>query len=308
VRWVTNESKFYSGLDHSRSGEEAASPIVRSEPSRQKGRQEVDNRGVRAADRWSAALSQWAIPERILSQAPESPWALPPWAFADAARLALKGSPTPTHLRTLEELPEGGALLDVGAGGGAASLPLSGRAALIVAVDQSKAMLAEMMRLTEGRTLVIPVEGTWPDVAELVDPADVVTCANVAYNIAALPEFVVALTAKARRRVVLELTASHPQAPLNWLWKHFWDLPRPQSPTADDAAMVVRETLGVDASVELWRGRDPLTRRVDPETVAWIRRRLCLSASCDEELARLLRSRPESGGAEMVTLWWPAAT
>jgi hypothetical protein len=168
-------------------------------------------------------------------------------------------------------------------------------------------MLEEMKRLAVGRAHVIPVEGTWPEAAELVDPADVVICANVAYNVAALPEFVAALTAKARRRVVLELTASHPQTPLNWLWKHFWDLPRPQSPTADDAAMVVRETLGVDVSVELWRGREPVTMRVDAETVAWIRRRLCLGASRDVEVARLLRSRPESGSTQMVTLWWPGA-
>lgn len=260
-----------------------------------------------AADSWADALSQWAIPEPILTQASDSPWALPPWAFAEAARLAVTGSPTPTHRHCLEELPEGGALLDVGAGGGAASLPLGGRADHIVAVDQSKAMLEEMMLLAEGRTRVIPVEGTWPKAAELVDPSDVVLCANVAYNVAALPEFIEALTAKAHRRVVLELTATHPQAPLNWLWKHFWDLPRPNSPTADDAAMVVRETLGVDISVERWKGREPLTTRIDPQTVAWIRRRLCLSANRDEEVAQLLLSRPEIGGIQMATLWWPGA-
>lgn len=284
-----------------------AGPTVRSHPARRSGLIEEDNRRVRAADGWADALSQWAIPEPILAQAPESPWTLPPSAFADAARLALKGSPTPTHRHALEGLPERGALLDVGAGAGAASLPLGGRADHIVAVDQSPAMLREMLLLAEGRVRVIPVSGTWPEAADLVDAADVVICANVAYNVAALPEFVVALTAKARRRVVMELTLFHPQAPLNWLWKHFWDLPRPQSPTADDAAMVVRQTLGVEVDAEPWRGREPLTTRFDPETVAWIRRRLCLSESFDEEVARLLRSRPESGATQMVTMWWPVA-
>jgi SAM-dependent methyltransferase len=260
---------------------------------------------VDAAASWAEALSRWAIPPEILAQAQESPWALPPWAFADAARLALTGALTPTHLQAAAELPDDGVLLDVGAGAGAASLPLAARVEHIVAVDQSPAMLREMERLAAGRVHVIPVEGVWPEAADQVETADVVICANVAYNVAALDEFVVALTARARRRVVMELTRFHPQAPLNWLWQHFWDLPRPETPTADDAAQVVRETLDVDVQVELWNGREPLAAEPSPEAVNWLLRRLCLSADHDEELARLLRSKPKGAPAQMVSLWWP---
>jgi hypothetical protein len=132
-----------------------------------------------------------------------------------------------------------------------------------------------------------------------------VICANVAYNVAALDKFVAALTAKARRKVVMELTRVHPQTPLNWLWQHFWDLSRPESPTANDAAEVVRETVGMEVEMEPWNGRAPLTSRPGSDQVAWIRRRLCLSADHDEELARLLRLRPADAPTQMVTIWWP---
>ena len=267
--------------------------------------QQADNRRVDATEHWAEALSRWAIPPAILAQAQDSPWALPPWAFADATRLALAGAPTPTHLRAAAELSGGGVLLDVGAGAGAASLPLAASVAHIVAVDQSSAMLREMERLAEGRVQVIPVEGVWPEAAERVETADVVICANVAYNVAALDQFVAALTAKARRKVVMELTRVHPQTPLNWLWQHFWDLPRPETPTADDAAQVVRETLDVDVQMELWNGREPLAAEPSPEAVNWLLRRLCLSADHDQELARLLRSKPKAAPAQMVSLWWP---
>ena len=80
------------------------------------------------AERWSEALAGWAIPEEILAVAPESPWGFPTEVFVTAAREALVAPPTPTHRRALEALPLGGVVLDVGAGAGAASLPLTPRA------------------------------------------------------------------------------------------------------------------------------------------------------------------------------------
>ena len=44
---------------------------------------------------------------------------------------------TPSHRVAHEALPSGGTLLDVGCGGGAASLPLAPPAALLVGLDQS---------------------------------------------------------------------------------------------------------------------------------------------------------------------------
>ncbi|HVD04175.1 MAG TPA: methyltransferase domain-containing protein [Candidatus Dormibacteraeota bacterium] len=260
---------------------------------------------MRAAERWSSALADWAIPEEILAQAPESPWDLPPWVFAAAAQRSLSASLTPTHLRVGAQLPLGGALLDVGAGGGAASLPVAATARSLVAVDQSPAMLQQLVQLAGRRVKVTTIEGHWPEVASQVAAADVVVCANVAYNISALDTFVLTLTQKARRRVVMELTENHPQASLNWLWKYFWQLERPTSPTAEDALQVIREQVGQEVHIERWAGPGPLAAGLEPEAIAWIRKRLCLGPSREEELRDLLRTHRGDAPSQMATLWWP---
>src|SRR5436190_22736307 len=103
-----------------------------------------------SARRWREDLGSWAIPPEILAAAPETPWGCPPGLFARSAEeaLAARGAltepkqATPSQRRALEALPEGGSVLDIGAGGGAASLPLCPPAAAVTAVDQSAEMLA----------------------------------------------------------------------------------------------------------------------------------------------------------------------
>ena len=257
-----------------------------------------------AAHDWADALDSWKIPEEILSRATESPWLFPPEAFAEAARRALAGPLTPTHLRALEVLPKDGAVLDVGCGAGAASLPLASRAKLIVAVDQSQAMLERFRSLAPNQVDVLTVNGNWPDCADEIEDADVAICANVAYNVRELGRFVDALTRRSRVRVVLELTARHPQSSLNWLWQHFWNLERPTRPTAWDAAAVIAEALGYEVHSERWTRRGPGVTRLDAEWVAWMRRRLCLAPSRDAELAALLENSEPEPPTPMVTLWW----
>jgi len=170
-----------------------------------------------AARYWSEALGEWAIPPEILDGAPVPPWDFPPALFARTARRALAdGSISASRRRASYALPDGGSVLDVGAGGGAASLPLAPPAGHVTAVDESREMLAVFAAVAERRG--VPhrvVHGRWPEVASDVEAADVVVCHNVAYNIADLVPFVAALTSHARRRVVLELTATHPTAHLN---------------------------------------------------------------------------------------------
>ncbi|HEX6382138.1 MAG TPA: class I SAM-dependent methyltransferase, partial [Acidimicrobiia bacterium] len=177
-----------------------------------------------AARRWQEDLDSWAIPPEILDAAPESPWGCPPGLFARAAEEALDkqgAAPTPSLLRALEVLPEGGSVLDVGAGGGAASLPLCPPAATVTAVDQSGQMLARFAALAEQQGIEHrEVEGLWPDVAGEVGAVDVVVCNHVLYNVGDLVPFVTALTDLARKRVVVEVTAAHPQSQLNALWEH----------------------------------------------------------------------------------------
>lgn len=263
------------------------------------------NHLVTAAAQWAEALQEWAIPPEILNSAPEPPWGFPVDVFVDAARHALAEPPSPTHHRVAEALPDGGALLDVGSGAGAASLPVAQRAGRVIAVDQDRQMLRALAELTTGRASVELVEGRWPDVADLVGEVDVVVCANVAYNVADLGLFVEALTTVARHRVVLELSAVHPQSSLSPLWQHFWGLSRPTRPTVDDAEAVVREVTGAAPGSERWARTRSFMGEGGAETIAWARRRLCLSQEFDDEVAAAVKELPELAPSAMATLWWP---
>jgi ubiquinone/menaquinone biosynthesis C-methylase UbiE len=260
---------------------------------------------VTAASEWAGALGEWAIPETISASAPESPWGFPLDVFVENARQALHEGWTPTHKRTAELMPDGGTLLDVGSGAGAASLPVVPPAGHVVAVDEDPTMLEAVATLATGLVPVTLVRGRWPDVADQVGCVDVAVCANVAYNVADLGPFLDALSRLASRRVVLELSAVHPQASLSPLWEHFWGLSRPTRPLAEDCEAVVREVVGVVPSVERWaRPRSFLGRR-GPESVAWARRRLCLTPASDAEIATMLDRLPELAPSATVTLWWP---
>ena len=258
-----------------------------------------------AAALWAQALAEWALPEEVVATAPECPYGFAPEVFVDVARAALDGPPTPTHRRVVEVLPLGGALLDVGCGGGAASLPVAPPARRIVAVDQDPRMLDALVDLAGGRAEVDPVEGRWPDVADRVGTVDVAVCAHVAYNVPDLAAFVEALTRLARRRVVLELSAVHPQSSVTPLWRRFWGLDRPTGPTAEDAQAVIREATGAETSAERWTRTRSFMGDRNADTVAWMRRRLCLPASADPQVAEAMRDLPELAPSAIVTLWWP---
>jgi SAM-dependent methyltransferase len=252
-----------------------------------------------AAGRWAEQLGEWAIPEHILAVAPESPWSFSPALFAAPAD---PGPETPSRRRAREALPAGGAVLDVGCGGGAAGLALVPPAGRVVGFDQGADLLASFTaRATEVGVDHASVLGRWPDDAGAAPVADVVVCHHVAYNVAGLAAFAAELSSHARRRVVMELTDRHPRSGLNHLWRHFWDLDRPTGPTADDAVAVLVEA-GIRPDVE----RSSRRPRTAPRAVrvASVRRYLCLPAERDPEIDALLGDEPDLAG-EVVALWWP---
>ncbi len=258
------------------------------------------------ASRWRRDLESWAIPEEILRAAPESPWGFPTALFARAAAVAQASpEPSPSRARALEALPPGGSVLDIGAGGGAASIPLAPRAGQIVAVDESDAMLDTFSRAASDRgARHQEIAGRWPDVAPLAPLVDVVVCHHVLYNVADLVPFVAALDAHARRRVVVELTASHPLHGLNPLWAIIHGVDRPDVPTASDAARVVA---GLGFEVHEERFEQPSLREGAglAERVALARRRLCVGPERDEEIAAFFEGRsPDEQRRSVVTLWW----
>jgi SAM-dependent methyltransferase len=241
-----------------------------------------------ALERWREQLDGWAIPSEILAAAPESPWGYPVGLFRSRARRAGSRPATPSNLEAARSMPEGGSVLDVGAGAGAASLPLAGLASRLVAVDESPAMVASFLDAADAAGVPAEaVEGRWPEVAGRVGPADVVVCHHVLYNVADLAPFALALTGHARRRVVAELTDRHPLAGLRPLWRRFHDLDRPTGPGADDAVAALGAA-GLEVDRQDWEQPDRFGFDDFDELVAFTRRRLCLPAARDPEVAEAL--------------------
>ena len=252
-----------------------------------------------AAERWADQLAAWAIPQEIMAQAPESPWEFSPALFRGPP--PDPGPDTVSRRRAREALPAEGSVLDVGCGGGAAGLALVPTAGRVTGFDQSAELLAVFSE--RARELGVDhevVQGDWPADAGPVPPADVVVCHHVAYNIPDLARFAAALTSHARNRVVLELSQHHPRYGVNHLWRHFWDVERPQGPVADDAVAVLVEA-GIQPHVE--RSARPARSTPREARVASIRRYLCLPADRDPEIYALLGEDSDRPG-EVVTLWW----
>jgi SAM-dependent methyltransferase len=267
-----------------------------------------------AFDRWRGQLEARAIPEEILAAAPVPPWGYPPTIFRTRAERSTDRPATPTTLRALEALPEGGTVLDVGCGGGATSIPLASRADLLVGVDGSPEMLETFRELAGGAGVKAQtIEGTWPDAAERAPICDVVVCGHVFFNVADLEPFVRALDAHARVRVAVELTERHPLAWMNDLWLRFHGVRMPEGPTADDAQAALGELgIAVHREDRHERGAGGFEHRED--AVALARRRLCLRPKDDARLiealgpGRLARSEGlwSAGPKDQVvaTLWW----
>jgi glycosyltransferase involved in cell wall biosynthesis len=129
--------------------------------------------------------------------------------------------------------------------------------------------------------------------------ADVVVSHHVLHNVVDLPPFLTALTAAARRGVVVEMLTQHPMAWLDPLWVRFHDLHRPPSATTDDAVAVLRE-LGIEPDVTRWERLE--APRQGPESVA---RRLCLPAARTAEVDAALRELPQRP-RWAATLTWAA--
>ena len=254
-----------------------------------------------AADRWADALAGWAIPPRILDAAPEDPWAHLPAMFRSGDD---DPSDTPSMRAAAAVLGDGGTVLDIGCGGGRSSLPLGRLVTHLTGVDQAQAMLDQLLvAAARAGTPCEAILGRWPDVGAAAPVADLVVCHHVAYNVGPIAAFVAALDTHARRAVVVELTAHHPQTPLDDLWRHFWDLERPSQPTADLFVEVVREA-GHEPVVTAM----PRPARAAPittdELVAHLRRRLCLTPDRDDEIAEVLGARPLLSADDLVTVTW----
>jgi hypothetical protein len=174
--------------------------------------------------------------------------------------------------------------------------------------------------MLENSPAEVTVLGRWPDVAPQAGSARVVVCGHVLYNVADLMPFVTALNDAATSRVVAEITRSHPRnrALERELWRHFWNLERPEGPTWQDAVAVIREG-GIQPNVELWESQQRGGFQRLEELVSWMRRTVCLDPAREDEVRAIVlqhaaerdglwRLSPESRA--LTTLWWdvPSST
>lgn len=252
-----------------------------------------------ARDAWATNLADWAIPERILAQAPTSPWIHPPVMFTVPDHIP--DSPSHAAARAVEP----GSVLDVGCGGGVAAFALVPPAVAVIGVDHQQAML-DMFESTAAEKGVAAAThlGDWPDVAPQVGRADVVTCHHVVYNVSDIVPFLLALTEHAHRRVVLELPTRHPLSTMSAAWQHFWDIARPTRPTWEDLVQVVAD-LGFDVQATTWTTEGGRQLPLD-EQVRITRTRLCLPPERDDEVAAFLTDHPMTAARELAALWWDA--
>lgn len=259
--------------------------------------------GSPAAQHWVAQRKRRSVPQEILDAAPEGRPGLDVGRFARRAE-ALVGQDTPSVRVAREVLPEGGAVLDVGCGGGAAGLPLAPPAGMVIGFDGRPDMLSAFAEL--ATTLGVrhhQIQGTWPNDAVMAPPVDVVVCHNVFYGIDDLGAFATELTAHARARVVVQIPQVPPRAWMGPYWTALHGIDVPAVPTADDAVAVLREA-GIDVQVERWEQDTTPQAGTSEDTVEVLRRQLCVGPERDEEIRALLERHPPPTSRPTVTLWW----
>ena len=146
-------------------------------------------------DKWREDLAGWAIPEHITSAVTESPWVLPRNVFARRADRLRRAPGGPSYDRERAVLDPPGSVLDVGAGACAARLPLAGRTTALDRGGHRRGHARPAGRRARAAGLDPRLlQGRWPDVARQADPADLITCHHVLYNVPDLAPFVEALT------------------------------------------------------------------------------------------------------------------
>ncbi|MGD9530963.1 class I SAM-dependent methyltransferase [Pseudonocardia sp.] len=259
-----------------------------------------------AARRWAELQRGRGLPREILAAAPADPWR------HDARDFTAPDVPTdtPSRATALDLLGDGGTVIDsgtvaggtvidggtaidggtvidVGCGAGDAAFALTGAARHLTGVDRQQDMLDAFAADATARGIAYTtVRGSWPEIAPEAGRADVVVCHHVLHNVVDLPPFVRALSAAARRGVVVEMLTEHPMAWLDPLFARFHGLYRPPPATHDDAVAVLRE-LGITPEVVTWeRARTP------PHDAEWVTRRLCLGPERVAEVAGALAGLP----------------
>lgn len=252
--------------------------------------------------RWTEQLQAWALPQALLDAAPANPYAFP---AAVIRHPTVDPRATPTGEAVLERLAPGERLLDVGCGAGRICGAFT--ADHDVVGVEPRAGLAEVAR----EVGVTVHEGRWPDLAGTVGTAPVVLSTHVLHDVQTPTGFLQAMHAAATRRVVLEISTTHPWSDITPLYRHLHDLDRPAGPTVEDLVEVVRAVLDVHPEVVRWRR--PRASYDGPEDlVVHLRQRLCVGPEADRAIQDLVADdllvgedgRVRMPDQDLATLWW----
>ena len=254
---------------------------------------------TKAGNYWRDSLAAWAIPKEILDQASEDPWIHPPVMF----QLPDLIEDSISHQRAREVLAPGESILDIGCGGGIAAFAVVPPATHVIGVDHQPEMLEMFASSAKSRGITSEIyEGFWPALADKVPVADVVATHHVLFNVSPVEDFLLAMNAHARKRVIIEMPQLHPLTTAAPLWKHFWNLDRPINPTPENLMEVLSE-LGIDAHLQLWNGS--MRTESDLESQAKFSRiRLCLPEDREAEVLEFLRHQPKVAIRNLATIWW----
>lgn len=152
-------------------------------------------------------------------------------------------------------------LLDVGAGVGRYALPLAWRMRHVTAVEPSQGMREFLAADAEAQHVpnLTVVPASWED-AE-VEPADVVLCSHVLYNIADIGAFVDKLAANAERYVFIAMRTGQRDRMLRGLFQQVHGEELVPEPGCVDLYNLVHQRLGIAGNmqaVNFRRGTMPL--------------------------------------------------
>ncbi|MDA0988599.1 MAG: class I SAM-dependent methyltransferase [Chloroflexi bacterium] len=215
----------------------------------------MNQAGVSAGERWLRMVEQeHSQSDSVRSQPPASTdsWG----AFAERFRPGAQDAEDLLVQRILREIEPHHMVMDVGAGGGRLSLPISMHCKQVVAVEPSASMgsiLQEEAKKT-GRDNVSLVTSTWEE-AE-VEPADVVLCVQVLYTVKDIAPFITKLAAHAREKVLVVLYENPPHSQANPLWPGVHGQQRLRLPSLRELMQVLWE-MGIYPDLEMQPLQEP---------------------------------------------------
>ena len=260
-------------------------------------------------------MEAWAIPERLLEAADESPYGWPAELWRRRTRESRRRQEsTPTTSLVSEMLGEGGTLIDVGAGTGRSCLPYARAGHRVTAVEKNAGMAAGLREEAGSEGLEVEVVvGAWPKSARSISAADVALSSHVVYDVPDIVPFLRGLNEYGRRAAVVEMTDVHPWTKMNHLYRAIHDLDRPQGPSVDDLVEVVVTELGSEVGLVRWERAPDLWFLNWREILDYYGKRVVVPRDRRDELRPLLedlvtlrgdRLYVDEGPRSFATLWW----